>query len=210
MKLLFFDTETTGLPKNRNTSIYDVKQWPYIVQLSWLLYDTETNVIINNKDYIIKCVVDIPEESSNIHHITNEISKEQGILIQDALYFFNKDFEKCDKVIAHNLSFDKNMFRVECIRYNCNTFFGKKLEYCTMKETTDFCGIVKQNSQGSYMKYPNLGELHKKLFGYIPKGLHNSMSDVMVCLRCYFKYIYNFDITNTDENIKHLYLYYCG
>ena len=37
-------------------------------------------------------------------------------------------------------------------------------------------------------------ELHKHLFGDIPKGLHNSMVDVLACLRCYGKM--QFDIVS--------------
>ena len=41
MKVLVFDTETTGLPTERNASISDLKAWPYIVQLSYILYDVD-------------------------------------------------------------------------------------------------------------------------------------------------------------------------
>ena len=42
MKLLVFDTETTGLPESRTTSILETSKWPHIVQLSWILYDDDT------------------------------------------------------------------------------------------------------------------------------------------------------------------------
>ncbi len=51
MKVLVFDTETTGLIK-QNASLYDNEN-PYIMQLSWLLYDTKTRFIIeSSNDYI--------------------------------------------------------------------------------------------------------------------------------------------------------------
>ena len=73
MKVLVFDTETTGLPKKRNTSIYETDNWPYIVQLSYILYDTCNNYIIDMSDNIIKLDenICIPEESTKIHKITN-------------------------------------------------------------------------------------------------------------------------------------------
>ena len=53
MKVLVFDTETTGLiPKK--TSVFDTTKWPYVVQLSYILYDTESNSSILCKDYVIK------------------------------------------------------------------------------------------------------------------------------------------------------------
>jgi hypothetical protein len=39
MKVLVFDTETSGLPSERNSSILDTVKWPYILQLSFMVYD---------------------------------------------------------------------------------------------------------------------------------------------------------------------------
>tara|TARA_B110000908_G_C9962776_1_gene317636 strand:+ start:106 stop:219 length:114 start_codon:yes stop_codon:yes gene_type:complete len=36
MKILFFDTETTGLPKDFNAPIEEVENWPRLVQLGYL------------------------------------------------------------------------------------------------------------------------------------------------------------------------------
>jgi DNA polymerase III epsilon subunit-like protein len=36
-------------------------------------------------------------------------------------------------------------------------------------------------------KFPRLSELHQVLFGNIPENLHNSLIDVLVCLRCFLK-----------------------
>ncbi len=33
MKVLIFDTETTGLPEGKNPSIMDTCKWPHIVQI---------------------------------------------------------------------------------------------------------------------------------------------------------------------------------
>ena len=51
MKVLVFDTETTGIiPK----SYLPVDKMPYIVQLAFMLYDTKTNDVIKNFNQIIK------------------------------------------------------------------------------------------------------------------------------------------------------------
>ena len=41
MIILVMDTETTGLPLKRNASVMQTTLWPYVVQLSLILYDTE-------------------------------------------------------------------------------------------------------------------------------------------------------------------------
>ena len=46
MKVLVFDTETTGLPTERNPSITETEKWPHVVQLSYILYDVDENKIL--------------------------------------------------------------------------------------------------------------------------------------------------------------------
>ena len=72
MKIMVFDTETTGLPKDYSGSIYDSNNWPYIVQLSYILFDCTEHKIIKNVDNIIR-VKDIPASSTKIHKITQNI-----------------------------------------------------------------------------------------------------------------------------------------
>ena len=57
MKILVFDTETTGLPTERNASIISTDKWPYIVQISYLIFDTEINMVL---DYVDKIILTLP------------------------------------------------------------------------------------------------------------------------------------------------------
>jgi len=36
---LFFDTETTGLPRNWNAPVHNTQNWPRMVQIAWIIYD---------------------------------------------------------------------------------------------------------------------------------------------------------------------------
>jgi len=211
MKILVFDTETTGLPEGRNPSIITTHLWPHIVQLSYILYDTELETILESHDVIIKLStgVYISKESENIHRISNEMSKTQGVDIIRELKLFNDILLKCDLVIAHNISFDKRMIMVECIRNKVQQNFtinsNRKPEYCTMKNSVDICKIVVTKRNGEeYFKYPKLIELHKYLFDSVPDGLHNSMVDVLACLRCYGKIKYNQDFLEVSDSVKTL------
>jgi len=47
-------------------------------------------------------------------------------------------------------------------------------------------------------------ELYKHLFGIIPDGLHNSMIDVLACLRCYGKMTLNVDLLEESKSLKSL------
>ncbi len=39
--LLFFDTETSGLPGNHRAPLNDLANWPRLVQIAWLLTDVQ-------------------------------------------------------------------------------------------------------------------------------------------------------------------------
>jgi len=220
MKVLVFDTETTGLPTERNASILDVDKWPYVVQLSYILYDSDTKQLLKMTDTLIKLPgnVDISPGSEAIHHITRGMCEANGISINDALNGFNKALEQADVVVGHNLSFDKRMLMVESKRLNKMQKFTingiRKPEYCTMKNSTDWCRIEVTAANGeTYNKFPKLSELHYKLFDTLPRGTHNALADILICLRCYTKmveaYDYVTDIVSPCRELQNMYLEYC-
>ena len=74
-----------------------------------------------------------------------------------------------------------------------------------MQETIDFCAIKKINKQGKeYFKFPKLIELHQKLFDTSPNGLHNSLNDILICLRCFYKIKFDKDIIDENNEINNL------
>ena len=50
---LFFDTETTGLPKDWKAPVSRLSNWPRMVQIAWLCYDDSGNQI-SSCEYIIQ------------------------------------------------------------------------------------------------------------------------------------------------------------
>ena len=205
MKVLIFDTETTGLPIDYKGSIYDSDNWPYIVQLSYILFDCKQNKIIKNVDDIIK-VQNIPASSTEIHQITQEISDTKGISIKEALNRFNKVAKQATRLIAHNIQFDKKLIIVESIRNKiASVFVNKPALYCTMKTTVELCKIEKEWGDGTkYFKYPTLSELHHHLFSIFPKGTHNAQNDILICLRCYYYLEYKTDLLNRLSELNFL------
>ena len=118
MKIIVFDTETTGLPEGRNPSILETEKWPYIVQISWILYDMDKQIVVSIQDHIIDCGVPIPDDSIRVHGITQKRSERKGIPVVDAMNQFDNDLQQADLVVAHNLSFDKRVYMVEAIRHH--------------------------------------------------------------------------------------------
>ena len=220
MRVICFDTETTGLPEKRNTSIYETSKWPNIVQLSFMVYDDETKEIVEEYDEIIKIdeSIDLTPKSVEIHGISRDIIRQRGIPIVDALNAFKRALNSCDLCVGHNISFDKRLIIVEAIRNkgfdstdNSYVQFQFKNEFCTMQKSVEVCRIEKLRSDGTvYFKYPTLLELHNHLFKKIPNNAHNSKVDVLICLRCYCKLAHNQDLSCENRQFRRMYREYCA
>jgi DNA polymerase III epsilon subunit-like protein len=217
---MVFDTETTGLPP-RNAEIIKTVSWPHIVQFSYIIYDTDKKCIINIEDSIVKVSndVNISAESTLIHGITREITQSNGIELHYILDTFMKDVQDIDMFVCHNIDFDINMVLVELTRMsnqhdtNENELYNQyksKIEnikqdigFCTMKRTTNMCNLKRKGRYGKeYNKYPSLIELHQYIFKESPKNLHNSLNDVIVCLRCFYKLKFMDDLYEVDPEFK--------
>ena len=118
MRVLVFDTETTGLPKTKIMSQDTLNLWPHIVQFSYVIYDINLNDIVGSSNNIVKLGegVIIPEESVNIHGITNDISNMKGTHINIILKDFFYHLRNVDLLVGHNVSFDINMVKIELMR----------------------------------------------------------------------------------------------
>ena len=149
MSVIVVDTETTGLIENYRESLYNTSKYPHVVQLSWLVYNSDTGKIDKICDYILKVPdhIIISEECSNIHGITNEISKKKGREPKEILQLFVNDFKNATLCVCHNVRFDKRMLRIELIRNNFTDYIykGKSEWYCTMENSIDICKIDKYN-----------------------------------------------------------------
>lgn len=221
MRVLVFDTETTGLPKTKIISPDTLDLWPFIVQFSYIIYDISSNKIVKSKDYKVKLPENIliPEESTKIHGITNEISRQFGVPIEQILIDFCSDVKTVDKLIGHNIVFDINMVKIELLRLIYNKTLSRrqltsckhdlylitnfKDICCTLKDSVNFCNIQSIDKYGKmFLKYPTLSELHQKLFSISPNNLHNSFHDIIVTLRCYMKLKHDIDLFDNCDTFK--------
>ena len=87
-RYLVFDVETTGLlPKQSQNQRISISDYPYIIQLSFVIYDLEQRKIIKTYDSYIKIpeTVIISQYVSNLTGITNEICNSKGVPITDAI-----------------------------------------------------------------------------------------------------------------------------
>jgi len=209
MKILIFDTETTGLPPRKINTVTEstAEHFPYIVQLSYIIYDTQTNRVLDIENKVIKFESDtaIPQDSIAIHKISNHISQTIGRPIKSILDEFMKHYSTADKIVAHNISFDINMILAELYRYPEKTRSQKSTKnyfieivknsysqhYCTMQNSKLLCNLITNSkyTNMTYLKYPRLSETCFTLFGNTPNpdNMHDALNDSIICLWCFSK-----------------------
>lgn len=180
---LFFDTETTGLPRNWKAPVTDLDNWPRMIQVGWTLCDANGKRI-EAADFIIQPDnFTIPKGASDVHGITTEKAMEEGVLLDTVLDQFNQLVNDADFIVAHNISFDEKIIGAEFLRRNLVTDFESKPKLCTMKLSADYCNIP-----GPYgPKWPKLSELHIKLFGVDFEGAHDAFADIEATEKCFWE-----------------------
>ena len=138
---LFFDTETTELPRNWKAPVQDVNNWPRMVQIAWLLYE-DSGEKISGENFIIKPEgYSIPADASGVHGISTEKAISEGHDLEEVLKLFAEQIERTDTLVAHNISFDEKIVGAEFIRKRIKHSLFKKPQICTMKSSTDYCRL---------------------------------------------------------------------
>jgi DNA polymerase III epsilon subunit-like protein len=180
---LFFDTETTGLPRNWKAPVSDLDNWPRLVQLAFLFYDSHGNKI-SGGDFIVKPEgFTIPTQASRVHGISTERALREGHSLLSVLQHFNSLVEQASYLVAHNMSFDEKIVGAEFLRNGMKNSIQTKNKICTMESTTNFCAI-----HGPYgYKWPKLSELHYKLFKTEFEEAHNAAADITATAKCFWE-----------------------
>lgn len=199
--ITFFDTETTGLPKNWKAPIHDLENWPRVIQLAWCIADRSgqelkrRDVLIKPDGWTIPDGYDGKDASFWITHGFNtQISEKDGVPMSEALAEFIADIEKTTYLVSHNMDFDHKVLGAEMIRYG-HRAEHRPVRICTKDESTAFCKIpfpgrkdtrswVKQN-----YKWPKLEELYLKLFGHDFENKHQAGGDVAALRDCFFELV---------------------
>lgn len=184
-KILYFDTETTGLPDRNWNWKTDYDKWPHICQLSWIFDKKEENHIIYPNDW------EIPEDVAKIHGITTERAKAEGSQWFRVAGLFILDCLEADLICGHNIYFDVSAIKANIMRelgekwyYETRVdealFKGKRID--TMRPCVKYVGACYPN--GKPGKFPRLEELYAKLFNGETFPAHDAIEDVRAVERC--------------------------
>lgn len=174
-KILFYDTETTGIPPTRGRKFENRENYPWLLQISAILY-TEDGKKLRHIDYYVKRQ-GMRIDNSNIHGITPEKLEREGEDIDFVIQEFKEICEETDLIVCHNYAFDSTIVLTELKRNKIPDFLSKIPSFCTMTECSWLSrGISLQN-------------LHFELFGKRFENHHDSLYDTEATANCFFKMI---------------------
>lgn len=180
---LFFDTETTGLPKDWKAPITDLSNWPRLVQLAYLFYDNTGNRIDGGNSIVKPEGFTIPAEAARIHGISTDRARNEGRDLPIVLQEFQALVQQADYLVAHNIRFDEKIIGAEFLRNKMDDSLPGKKKICTMQSSTNYCALP---GVCGY-KWPRLTELHQKLFQTGFEEAHNAAADITATVKCFWE-----------------------
>ncbi len=182
---LFFDTETTGLPKNYKAPVTDVENWPRIIQLAYAVYDGNGNLLRSKCELIKPDGWVIPKERFWIENgYSTEKSEAFGVPLAPVIEKFIEEINNCKYIVAHNMSYDEKIAGAEMVRLGIFAQ-SRPIKVCTKELSTNLCKIPHQSGRG--YKWPTLTELHQYIFKKGFDGAHDALNDVRACADCFFE-----------------------
>lgn len=172
--ILFFDTETTGLP--------------HIVQLAAQLCEDDGKPM-GGFVLIINPGVTIPERASAVHGITDDIAAKLGVSLEFAITAFSHLYQRADLICAHNIKFDVFVTETAIARHHKQIRKLTKPMFCTMEAASPIVNLPptdRMKAAGfTKPKPPKLEECIKHFFGEELTGAHDAMIDLAACRRVY-------------------------
>ena len=171
MKVIYFDTETTGLLKPAGA---DLKKQPYIIDIGAIV--AIDGQITDKYSQLVKPPFLIDDTITKITKITNDMLKDQPSF-KDILPDLVKLFSDCDCLVAHNAKFDMGMLINELKRAEfLDQFPMPRRVMCTVEEFEPLFGYK-----------PKLTEVWHKVFGTTLDEQHRALSDALDLAKICFK-----------------------
>lgn len=189
--ILFMDTETTGLPDFKAPS--ESEHQPHLVQVAALL-TTNTGKVVSSIDLTVAADGwEIPAETSEIHGITTERSREVGVPESVAVQTFLALWRRASKRVAHNEQFDARIMRIALLRHTTQEIadeFKAGAAECTARLATPILNLPpsdKMKAKGmNFPKTPNLAEAYRHFTGNDIVDAHTALADVRACAAVYW------------------------
>ena len=200
MKVIVFDTETTGFPVRDGK----LEQQPYIVQFAAIegeIDDDKNYTETGRYNILIRPRINIPFSASQVHGIYDK-DVENAPYIEEEIDTIMRLLNGADIVVGHNVSYDEEIIGYELERIGRAGEYTPAQVICTMKGSTEYC---KLQGRGFSYKPPKLAELHKFLFEEWFEGAHDAMIDVEATMRSFIELVKRDVIQLETNNIMRLF-----
>ncbi|GAP37342.1 3'-5' exonuclease [Piscinibacter sakaiensis] len=191
--VLFYDTETSGLPLFDQPS-EDPRQ-PHLVQLGACLVDLDTRRTLSTMDVMVRPDGwTIPDEVAAVHGITTEMASDLGVPEPIAVSMLLDLWAAGRRLrIAHNEPFDARILRIALKRYRDDeTADAWKAggARCTQLLSTPILKLPPTEKMKAarrfHHKSANLGEAYQHFMGKPLQGAHSALVDVHGCMEVFF------------------------
>lgn len=181
--LLFIDTEASGLPKKWNAPYSKVNNWPFSVQISWLIYHRNGDLIKQENHFIRDNDFKITPAAQDIHGITHEFLNQHGEPRHSVMELLAEDIKKYHPMlIGHFMELDFHVLSADFFRSGVENPAINAPIFCTMIATKQL--LVHPQS-----KYLRLGDLYELLFKTPLLHQHNALNDAAATAACFFELI---------------------
>ncbi|MBC7889023.1 MAG: 3'-5' exonuclease [Ferruginibacter sp.] len=181
--LLFIDTEASGLPKKWYLPYTAPGNWPYAVQVSWLIYSKSGEKISEQNYYISNNDFEICSTALRIHGLTKDFLKQNGIPRKQLLSILSKDLlEFQPMIVGHFAELDYHIIGADYCREGMDNPMEKLPVFCIMIASRH----LQQNPQSKFLR---LGELYALLFKQPLLNQHNAMIDAAATAACFFELV---------------------
>ena len=179
---LFFDTETTGFAR---TAPLDHPSQPRLVQFAGILAKDKLPIrrcsFLVHPEHVI-----IPQSATEIHGITTERARAEGIPLPIAVAIWQGLVSLADVIVGHNIKFDLKIMEIAEAQAKMQSQAIKKQTICTMAEATNIVKLPGGKSKNSF-KFPKLEECIKFFFNESLDGAHDALVDTEACMRVYYE-----------------------
>lgn len=180
--VLVVDTESSGLPKNWKAPYDQMDNWPFVVQLSWFVFQWNGTLVKKEDHYIANSDYVIEPSARAIHHISDEILVEKGEERQSVLDIYSADLLQYKPIIVgHFVELDFHLINVEYNRIGKkdNPLLGLPL-FCTMQASARL-------PQMNVNRQLRLVDLYRYFFSEEQPFPHNALYDAEAAARCFFQ-----------------------
>ena len=198
--VLFIDTETSGLPKKWDQPFSNNANWPYAVQVSWLVYTKEGDYVKEENHFVGNDDFSITNDATRIHGISKSYLQENGIDRKDIYKLLANDVAHYQPlVVGHYIKLDMQVIGADCYRLGVEHPLVNQLCFCTMMVTS-------KSSINPYPSCLNLPALYSTLFKTELPNHHNALDDARATAECFFKLLNRECITETtiEQKSKHI------